>query len=1587
MGCNAGSSVRLQDGDLAESHATVTYRSFNRDRGLTFTYHSTGADPRPVVVASATIPDFMPIPSRLSTRLRIGGSLVNEEVFTGLAGFDDDVSEELHFASQFDAAAFATGSYPYEFLLKSDYRGVVLSGAQVTRRSVGRLFLRNEIASPFGAGWGLEGLERLSEQFDKAQLLLKGGGTTQLFEPETENDTLFTNPEILSGVPGARHHAIGDLNGDGAPEIAAPTPTGGGTVVFWNDGSGRFLSSSFVATAGSAVASRIADFNNDGHGDIVTGHSNAAGQFMVHIGDGAGGFTLWATVPVGLPMSETQVGDFDGDGFMDVIFASSPSGDDFLRIYYGDGSGGFTNDYGRSFGGFSRAGLAVGDINGDGLDDWALGYNLGNTTTYGLSNGPARSFSTSFTNADANGARDGTNAISDMNQDGFGELLSGDEAARFQQNVGNATGFVSRLAQSHALITNLRALAVGDLNGDGFKDVATTRGSGLSGVQIRFGRGNLSYEPALLVETGPNPGRSIAIGDLDGDGIDDIVLNDPVAGGLIVLRAVDPDAFASPAGEFSTLARNPDGSFTRRTKDGTLHDYDPEGLLTAVTDRNGNATTYAYDAQDRIETITDPAGLITTFAYGADGKLDSVTDPASRVTQFQHDAAGDLVKIIDPDLSERDFAYDARHRLISQFSKRDFETTYDYGFHGRATAAHRPDGSDNLFSPSQVVGLIDTSLDGGTLGSFANPAPFVRPDAVEASFTDGNGNLTTYGLDRFGAATMVEDALLRVVDSERDDDSLITQRTLPNGRLDQFVYDAMGNLLTRTEAVGDPLERSTNFEYEPLFNQVTKITDAELNETVFDYDAGGNLVAITDAHLTEMRLSYSDPNCPGFVTSIVEAFGLPEEAMSISSYDPVSCNTSSTLDPLNNPTSVLYDVFGNITHVTDALGRQMRFQYDVMSRTVMTVDARNTAPMPACATLGVTCMAYDAAGNLESVTDGNGSVIDFDYDERDRVSQRTDPLLAVETYDYDGNGNLAFITDRKGQVIEQRYDAVDRLEEKILLPGMVNESVRAYDYDVMDNLTAVSDPASALTYSYDLLNRLETASTAGAPHQPAVTLTTDYDGNDNRTSLDDDLIGITAYSYDALNRLDDVTPPGQGLIDFAYDPLSRRTLIDRPNGTTSVFTYDVASRLDTITHALGAATLASFDYGVDAVGKRTSLDQTRSTVAATPAITYGYDATDQLTGATAADLGGTVESYSYDALGNRITSHLSTAHSHDAANRLLEDDQACYAYDANGNLTTKTVKVAGVCTGAVTTHHWDPENRLVQIDLPGGSIARYIYDGLNRRIQKDVDGTVTTYLYDEEDILFEFAGDGPSATLVARYAHGAGIDEALVIQRDLDASGSFGAGEAFNYHTDGLGSITGVTDELGAVAGETVYDSFGAVLVQTGTLDSPYGFTGRELDPESGLNYYRARYYDSAVGRFDGEDPLGLVAGDENLYRYVGNSPTNFLDPEGLQAVPVPGGGLAPPLPPITIPGSPDNQRWVDAVKDLLDKLNVFRNWTCTASCNVQQIDKCANCPDRVTGTGTGKTEAAACSNAKADANRSVPRGCYKRHCQCNCRR
>jgi RHS repeat-associated protein len=211
-----------------------------------------------------------------------------------------------------------------------------------------------------------------------------------------------------------------------------------------------------------------------------------------------------------------------------------------------------------------------------------------------------------------------------------------------------------------------------------------------------------------------------------------------------------------------------------------------------------------------------------------------------------------------------------------------------------------------------------------------------------------------------------------------------------------------------------------------------------------------------------------------------------------------------------------------------------------------------------------------------------------------------------------------------------------------------------------------------------------------------------------------------------------------------------------------------------------------------------------------------------------------------------------------------------FGYDAKGN---RTGKVPG--TGSATCYTYDQPNRLTEIQTGTGSscsspttVGTYAYDGNGIRASKTVSGTTTHFTWDGSGgaLLQEKAG-----TTVTSYLYGPG--------------GAFEqvSGSTTTYlHHDQIGSIRLITDSAGAsgTATTTTYDPYGNVTSNSGSLTSHLGFCGEYTDPESGLIYLRARYFDPATAQFLTRDPQ--VATTRSPYGYVAGNPLNLADPSGL---------------------------------------------------------------------------------------------------------
>ena len=209
---------------------------------------------------------------------------------------------------------------------------------------------------------------------------------------------------------------------------------------------------------------------------------------------------------------------------------------------------------------------------------------------------------------------------------------------------------------------------------------------------------------------------------------------------------------------------------------------------------------------------------------------------------------------------------------------------------------------------------------------------------------------------------------------------------------------------------------------------------------------------------------------------------------------------------------------------------------------------------------------------------------------------------------------------------------------------------------------------------------------------------------------------------------------------------------------------------------------------------------------------------------------------------NRLSSVGIPSYQYNASNELTSSSSGGYSYDNNGNTMTDA---------SGKSYAWDFENRLVSTVVPGTGTVAFKYDPFGRRIQKSSPLGTTNYLYDGPNLIEEVDN---SRNIVARYTQGIGVDQPLAESRSAPSS---------YYEADGLGSVSSLSNEMGALVNTYVYDSFGRQTTSTYTLTNPLHYTGREFDSETGLYYYRARYYDSVTGRFLSEDP---ARSDLNLF-------------------------------------------------------------------------------------------------------------------------
>ena len=270
--------------------------------------------------------------------------------------------------------------------------------------------------------------------------------------------------------------------------------------------------------------------------------------------------------------------------------------------------------------------------------------------------------------------------------------------------------------------------------------------------------------------------------------------------------------------------------------------------------------------------------------------------------------------------------------------------------------------------------------------------------------------------------------------------------------------------------------------------------------------------------------------------------------------------------------------------------------------------------------------------------------------------------------------------------------------------------------------------------------------------------------------------------------------------------------------------------------------------------------------------------------------------YDYDAAGNRIYANYSSAggdyeidYTYDKNNRLIKGRQygegsennriTTYGYDKNGNRISKKyynnypyssqktiLKIEDYRSKLTTdaeSYIYDGFNRLTQISTEGDNVYKYAYYPNGLRMYKDVNGAMTYFQWDGDNIW------GLAANVSNGLTH--------YYYRGLDGviKENYGAVYVYNGH----GDVVKMTNSNGAVTKDYEYDAFGVIEDENAADINPWRYCGEYYDTETGNIYLRARYYDPSIGSFITEDP---ARDGTNWYSYCAGNPVSYIDPSGM---------------------------------------------------------------------------------------------------------
>ncbi|MFE5911367.1 putative T7SS-secreted protein [Streptomyces wedmorensis] len=909
---------------------------------------------------------------------------------------------------------------------------------------------------------------------------------------------------------------------------------------------------------------------------------------------------------------------------------------------------------------------------------------------------------------------------------------------------------------------------------------------------------------------------------------------------------------------------DPDSGTVRHFAD---HSHDL-ALLAQIDDRNGRWITFEHDAAGAPTAIVHHGGYhlkLTTgegrvtalhlagaaadgsdqeiLRYGyTDGHLTEVTNSSGRPLRFGCDEHGRITSWTDTNGSRYDYVYDDRDRC-----------TYQSGSNGHLEATFTWDDID--------------------------PATGLRL----TTFTDGLGNTERHLINDRAQVVAEIDALGAVTRFEYDSRNRLLSRTDPLGHVSRSTYDEHGRMTVAERPDG----RQARAEYDDLGFPI-RVVGTDGNVTHQTFDERGNRTSVTNPLGARTAFAYDES---GRLTSVTDPLGATTHLVLDSR--GLLCEVT---DPLGATTRYEHDAFGRTVRVTDPLGTVTQLEWTVEGR-----PSRRTAPD------GTTeSWTYDGEGNCLSHTDAMGGTTRFTYTDFDLLTSRTGPDGVRYEFSHDTNLRLTQVTSPQGLTWDYTYDPAGRL----LAETDFDDRTLSYAYDAAGHLVSRTNGLGQSTgLTHNQLGQVVRKEVGGG----AVT-TFEYDisdqlvlatGPDARLERLRDRHGLLvsetvngrtlSFTHDAVGRRTGRTTPGGSTSTWSYDEAGRRTELIT-SGRTLAFAHDVLGR-ETSRRVGDFATLAS---SFDTMGRLTAQEVTGSAGDRLQHREYVYRAdgglvgiTDELSGARRFELDAVgrvtavrahdwTERYAYDDVGNQTEASWPSTHPARPSTgprtyqgtRITGAGSVRYEHDAQGRIVLRQ-KTRLSKKPDTWRYEWDAEDRMTSVTTPDGTVWRYGYDPLGRRISKRSAQETVHFTWDGTTLCEQTTDD-----ITLTWDH-AGLRPLAQTERRADSTDE----RFFAIVTDLIGTPTELVDESGVLAWRTRSTLWGTTTWnRDATAYTPLRFPGQYFDPETGLHYNHFRYYDPESARYLSQDPLGLTPAP-NPATYIPN-PHTWSDPLGLGPCP-----------------------------------------------------------------------------------------------------